>query len=39
VAAQDRVEISGLAHPNILLAGITWHVEESILPEDVINEA
>jgi hypothetical protein len=38
VTAQDRIEISGLAHPDVLLAGITRHIFESVLAEKIINE-
>jgi len=38
VAAQDRVEISRLAHPDILLAGITRDIAKSVLLKDVVKE-
>src|SRR5882762_10220769 len=38
MAAKDGVEISGLAHPDILLTGIARHIGKSVLAEHVINE-
>ena len=39
VAAQNRIEISRLADPNILLAGIARHFGESAFAEHVEDEA
>ena len=36
---QDRVKISRLPHPNVLLAGVSRHIGKSILAEDIIDEA
>lgn len=39
MTAQDCIEISRLAHPDILLAGIPRHIGKSVLSQNVINEA
>ena len=39
MAAQDRVETSRLAHPDILLAGIARDIAESVLLKNVVKEA
>ena len=36
---QDRVKIPRLPHPNVLLAGVSWHIGKSILAKDIIDEA
>ena len=38
MAAQDRIEISRFAHPDILLTRITRHIGESVLAKKIINE-
>ena len=37
--AQDRVEISRFAHPDILLARIARHIFEPVFAQKIINEA
>ena len=39
MAAQDRVEISRFAHPDVLLAGIARYIAEPVLLKYIINEA
>src|SRR6266567_1046594 len=36
--AKDGIEISRLAHPNVLLAGVARHIGKSVLLENVINK-
>ena len=38
LAANDSAKISGLPHPDILLAGIARHVVNTVFCQDVINE-